>query len=75
MIIKNNNFKTIDTRCLEDKRLTWAAKGIYVYCYTKYDEPVSSDIILNDWKEDKELIKKELKNLIKYGYIEVIKGA
>lgn len=66
----DKNYKTTNLTCVQDKRLSWKAKGIHYYFLSK---PYDWSIRLNDLKQrsvdGKESLYSGIKELIAFGYL------
>lgn len=70
---RENPYVQIDKRCLEDKRLSWRAKGILAYLLSK---PDGWNVIVKDiWhsgREGRNAVQDCLAELQKFGYAELV---
>jgi len=66
-----DNFTIIDRRALEDKRLSWRARGLLAYLMSKPDHwDVSVVHLVKQGDVSKDTVYSMLKELIKHGYAE-----
>lgn len=64
------NFTQVSNHPLYDDRLTWKAKGIFAYLYSKPDDwDFSSDRMKNDSSEGRKMLLGGLKELEDFGYL------
>jgi len=74
-VVKDKNSVITDKQCLEDKLLSWKAKGLLCYLLSLPDD---WDIYLSDLENTFENFKDEtnsaLNELIIHGYVKKIKG-
>lgn len=67
---KNNPYLTINTTIAEDDRLSWKAKGIWFYAFSRKDDwDFYFKDILKRSSDGKEALQSGLKELEKYGYL------
>lgn len=67
---KNNPYLTINTTITKDIRLTWKAKGIWFYAFSRPDDWMFFVVdIVNQSKDGREAVQNGLKELQEYGYL------
>jgi hypothetical protein len=71
-VVKDKNFVIIDKQCLEDKLLSWKAKGLF--CYLLSINDVCLFDLENSFKNFSDETNSAFNELIIHGYIEKIKG-
>lgn len=66
----DTNFTQVSNNPLNDKRLSWKAKGVFAYLYSKPDDwDFSSDRIKKDSKDGRDALLSGLKELEEVGYL------
>jgi len=64
------NFTQIPNLIIQDERLSWKAKGIYMHLISKPDDwTYYVDEIVKSARDGKEAVQTGLKELEKYGYL------
>lgn len=65
------NFTQVSNNALNDKRLSWKAKGVFAYLYSKPDDwDFSSERIKNDSSDGRDALLSGLKELESVGYLQ-----
>lgn len=74
-IHREKNFKTISCTAIDDRRLSWRAKGIHTYLVTRPDKwKFYSGIIVSLSSEGKDSVRSALKELKSAGYLRIIRA-
>ena len=70
---RTHPFTTIDTRPLEDERLSWKARGILAYLLSKPDHwEVQIADLMNRGTDGRDAVRSGLQELREHGYAEVV---
>lgn len=74
-VVHNKNYTTVNNTICKDSRLSWKAKGIWLYAYSRPDDwKFHINDLINQSTDGKDAIKAGLKELEKAGYLLRIKG-
>lgn len=75
-IHKSNNFSIVSNKIINDKRLSWKARGILIYLLSKPENWTVKmfDLINSSEKDGQVSVQNALKELKEMGYVELIRG-
>lgn len=73
-VIHKENFTVISNHIQKEKKLSWAAKGIYLYAFSNADRwRFSLKSLINQSPQGKTAVLSALKELQDHGYLELVK--
>ena len=68
--VHNKNYVTVNKSICEDNRLSWKAKGIWLYAFSRFDDwSFTIADIINRSTDGKDAVTSALKELEKFGYL------
>lgn len=68
--IHNKNYTTVNNTICKDKRLSWKAKGIWLYAFSRPDDwQFNISDLMNQSKDGEESVQSGLRELEKCGYL------
>lgn len=68
-IHRNENFIFVPPHCMENKNLTWTAKGIHAYLFSRANQAINFEDLKNKTTISMEEIKSAIKELITHNYL------
>lgn len=69
LFIEQNDYISVLPHCMDNKNLTWTAKGIHAYLFSRANRPINFEDLKNRTTISMEEIKSAIKELIKHNYL------